>query len=236
MKNFFSRTGIAAIWLRSVGRRLGVNRLVGVYLSRHGYEKRFRDEMLSAIREGDCVWDVGANVGLYTQIFAKSVGACGKVCAFEPVPRNLTALGGAVLSLANVEVFPIALGENPGTVLIQVGDDPIGATSRIVNASADCAVVNVQMATGDALVESTEAQAPNVIKIDTEGFELDVLKGMQRLLLSPILRTLCIEVHFGLLAQRGLADAPAKIEAILEDAGFSCSWVDYSHVVATRNR
>ena len=35
-----------------------------------GYEQSFRSAMLACIRPGDCVWDVGANVGFYSELFA----------------------------------------------------------------------------------------------------------------------------------------------------------------------
>jgi hypothetical protein len=75
---------------------------------------------------------------------------------------------------------------------------------------------------------------PNVIKIETEGFELDVLLGLRQTLQEKSLRTLCIEMHFGLLQERGLSNAPSDIEKLLVSSGFSLVWPDASHVVATR--
>jgi hypothetical protein len=75
---------------------------------------------------------------------------------------------------------------------------------------------------------------PNVIKIDVEGFELEVLQGMTQVLSRPELRSVLIEVHFGILSDRGLAGAPAAITALLKKAGLTIDWVDSSHLVGSR--
>ena len=193
--------------------------------------------MLGSIQPGDCVWDVGANVGFYTEKFSELVGAEGKIYAFEPSPINFTRLKEVVGSLANTVILPMALGADKATVAIQQGDDPIGATSKIVTGSTENPIggeFEVELVRGDKLVSSGQASSPNVIKVDTEGFELDVLKGLGDILISVVLRTICIEVHFKLLQERGLSDAPSHIERILEAAGFSYSWPDASHIIANR--
>jgi FkbM family methyltransferase len=232
------RTSPAVIALRNLGRALGVNALVGRWLAGSRYEDRFQQAMLDAVREADVVWDVGANQGLYTRQFAERVGPRGRVYAFEPSPRNLVVLRAAVAALANVTVVPSALGREPGEVSFRQGDDALGATSRIVAAAEPAggaeALTRVRVARADALVAEAGVAAPTLVKIDTEGFELDVLEGMPRCLASPALHTLCLEIHFELLRARGLADAPARIERMLEQAGFRCDWPDASHLVATR--
>ena len=49
-----------------------------------------------------------------------------------------------------------------------------------------------------------------------------------------MVKVLGIEVHFGLLAARGKADAPEQIESLLGMAGFSCTWTDSSHLLAVK--
>jgi FkbM family methyltransferase len=224
------------IRLRNLGRALGVNRLLGVLLGRRGYEHQFQAAMLGAIRLGDIVWDVGANIGLYSKKFSAITGSTGKVFAYEPSPTNLQRLNAAMASLVNVTVLPIALGEHEGVVILEQGDDPVGATSRIVG-KADTRSerqVEIQVSSGDGLVSSGAVASPNVIKIDTEGFELDVLLGLRKTLQEKGLTVLCIEMHFGLLQERGLSNAPSEIETLLRSSGFDLAWPDASHIVATR--
>lgn len=230
------RTAKLTVTLRSLGRALGLNRIVTSLIAGAGYEDRFQSSMLNAVLPGDVVWDVGANVGLYSLQFAQRVGDGGKVVAYEPSPINLTKLREAVESVGNVMVMPIGLGARDEEMAFEQGEDDLGATSRFVgkleSASESQAVIKVK--SGDDLVGSGAVPVPNVIKIDTEGFELDVLAGMRALLENKHLRTICIEVHFGLLEERGFGNAPAEIEEMLSRTGFSIKWPDASHIVATR--
>lgn len=228
------RTHPWMIRARNVGRHLGVNRWIGAMRAARGYEDRFQRSMLGGIRSGDCVWDVGANVGLYSAQFAERVGDTGCVLAFEPSPINLVALRAKVAGIHNVSVFPMALGAETGSAQFEQGADPLGATSRIVSTNPRGGVVDVPIMRGAELVKAGTARAPNVIKIDTEGHELDVLNGLSELLPDPALRLLCIEVHFGLLARRGTPQAPSQIEKMLTNARFAVSWPDASHIVADR--
>jgi FkbM family methyltransferase len=230
------RTNRSVLLLRNLGRALGLNRLLASLLGGRDYEDRFQAAMLGAIRLGDVVWDVGANVGLYSKKFSDIAGSSGKVFAYEPSPANLQRLNEAVVSLGNVTVVPIALGEREDVVVFEQGNDPLGATSRIVDKAVRASErqVKVQLSSGDHLVSSGAVAMPNVIKIDTEGFELDVLLGLRQTLQEKSLRMLCIEMHFGLLQERGLSNAPSDIEKLLVASGFTLVWPDASHIVATR--
>jgi hypothetical protein len=75
---------------------------------------------------------------------------------------------------------------------------------------------------------------PNGIKIDVEGFEEEVLAGMEGLLAEPELRAVFVEVHFQKLEERGRAEAPLRIEKLLRSKGLRPRWVDASHIVAKR--
>lgn len=229
------RTNPFVLAMRNMGRSLGLNRVLGSLLRGRGYEDRFQEAMFAAVREGDVVWDVGANVGLYSARFSNCVGGGGAVFAFEPSPANLLRLREAVASLPNVTVVPLALGDREDVVRFEQGDDPLGATSRVVDEPGNPGgQVEVRLSTGDRLVADGVVAPPSVVKIDTEGFELDVLLGLRQALRSRNLRVLCIEVHFGLLEARKLANAPSEIERLLVSSGFSPRWVDASHIVASR--
>lgn len=165
----------------------------------------------------------------YTRRFAERVGADGVVVAFEPAPTRAERLRKNVEGLPNVRIEMVALGAENGRVVMHMGEDELSTTSRIVDGVDG---VPVEILTCDTLLQHGTVPAPTFLKIDTEGFELDVLRGMTSLLRQPNLSSVFVEVHFGILAERGIPMAPIEIEEILGNAGFSTRWVDPSHIAA----
>jgi FkbM family methyltransferase len=205
-------------------------------LGRTGYESEFQQRMLSLVYQGASVWDVGANVGYYTKQFSAIVGKGGQVAAIEPNPSSVQMLRDSLSGIENVVIVPMGLGSRDDRLSFDPGVEPHSVTGRIVDKRDAQAVdvLKVAITTGERLLDSKGLRQPNVIKIDTEGYELDVLQGMGHIIADESLRAVCVEVHFGLLAERGLKNAPAQIEALLSEAGFSIEWPDSSHLVATR--
>lgn len=231
------RTHPLVVNLRNLGRAVGVNRWLSALVAGPGYETKFQKTLFASVRKGDCVWDVGANVGLYTAKFAELVGLEGKVFAFEPSPINQARLKAAIEKHVNAILVPIALGDREAAARFQQGDDPLGATSRVLDGAPSETEdsLRVCVTRGDSLISAGTLPTPNIIKIDTEGSELDVLRGLEGVLKAPELRMLCIEVHFALLDERGEKDAPRHVENLLSAAGFRCGWPDPSHIVADRH-
>lgn len=223
----------ATLALRRFARALGLTPILGRFLNRRGYELAFDDALAAAMRPGDTVWDVGANVGYYSRRFAEAVRPGGQVFAFEPSPVTLPKLHEAIGGVQDVTVVPVGLGAEAAKMSFIQSEDDLGVASKVVAPGADGGV-EVEIDSGDRLVRDGRVAPPNVIKIDVEGYELDVLKGMSETLRDPNLRSVCVEVHFTQLAERGLATAPRTIERLLREAGFTLRWTDPSHLVGSR--
>jgi len=231
------RTNSLMLSLRNMGRRFGLNSFLMSFVSSSSYEDKFNKALLSCVKRHDVVWDVGANIGHYTRLFADLAGSQGKVFAFEPSSKNYNRLALNLKGIENVFLFPHGLGDKEETVFFRQGDDELGATSQVLDVVAsESGYDQVEIRCGDRLVESGSVGLPNFVKIDVEGFELEVLSGMREILNSQELKALGIEVHFGLLEARGMAHAPQEIESLLGKAGFSCSWPDSSHILAIRTK
>jgi FkbM family methyltransferase len=228
------RTSGLIVSARNVGRILGLNRWIASYLHGQGYEMKYDTAFSEKLKVGDCVWDVGANVGYYTQLFAERVGVKGSVIAFEPSPTNFARLRGVCAKLSNVKLIEAGLGREDGTVSFQQGTDDLGATSRVVE--PECGGVIVKVHSARNLIEAGSAALPNAMKIDVEGFEYEVLEGFGERLGEARLQLIGIEVHFGILKERGMANAPKQIEELLKRHGFTVIWPDSSHILATRDR
>jgi len=196
------------------------------------YEQKFRDLLLTNIREGDLVWDVGANVGLYTRLFVDRVGRDGKVIAFEPSPRAFAQLQSLFATEPSVILQGVALSDFDGEADFFVAERGSTVTDSLVVHSGNSASIRTSVRRGDSMCS---LNAPAIIKIDVEGAELEVLKGMTETLRTPGLRGVFVEVHFLALAQRGMRTAPVEIQKILQQAGFDVIWTDASHIAGLRN-
>jgi FkbM family methyltransferase len=219
---------------RRLARRLGLNRFLGKLLGAAGYETLLQNAMRHAIKEGDCVWDVGANIGLYTLQFKNWVGASGRVIAFEPDPENARLLNKAIGGLPNISVETIGLSNVGGHATFLRGKDQFGTSSMIVRELTGEKSQVIAIESGDAMIVKNGAYVPNLVKIDVEGHELEVLEGMAATLKRPDLRHLFIEVHFATLEAQGRLQVPLAIESLLKSNGFKLKWVDPSHLHATR--
>src|SRR5262245_38120053 len=125
------RTNHIVLNMRNLGRGIGVNRWVASWLQGSGYEVRYDQQFSACIGQGDCVWDVGANVGYYTRLFAERVGQEGSVVSFEPSPVNFSRLFEQCGSMNNVRLLQYGLGKSDGKLYFEQGQDELGATSQV---------------------------------------------------------------------------------------------------------
>jgi FkbM family methyltransferase len=197
-----------------------------------GYEERFRQALRVELRPGDCIWDVGANVGEYTKEFAEVVGEEGAVVAIEPSPACLEPLEVLHREAPRVVVLPLALADDDGMTDFSLVGGPTGVANRIGPGAEQ--TVEVRVARVDTLIDEGVPR-PNLVKIDVEGFEGNVIDGMPRTLSDSRLRGLFIEVHFAQMEERGLRGEPERISRLLKAEGFSVRWPDPSHIVALRS-
>lgn len=198
------------------------------------YEERFSAALIEELRYGDCFWDVGANLGDYTASASEKVGALGSVIAIEPSPACAHELRAVAASAGNVHVVEAALSDFDGEASFSIADGDYAVSNRLTDASSTGeASLVARVTTGDSLARGG-VRLPNVIKIDVEGYELEVLRGMRSTLMSEAVRAVFLEVHFGQLDARGMPDASALAMSALQSAGFSIRWVDASHAVARR--
>jgi FkbM family methyltransferase len=124
------------------------------------------------LRPGDTFLDIGANIGFHTALGSRLVGPTGHVVAFEPMPAALELLKGTASSYANVEVVGAAVGLVRAEATFYVR--PFGDTSSLEQTEDGAAPITVPVVSID---EAVAAGRIALIKIDVEGFELDVLRG-----------------------------------------------------------
>jgi FkbM family methyltransferase len=147
-------------------------------------------------RPGDVVFDVGANVGAYTVLFAQWVGPAGHVFAFEPVPSIARSLR-AQLALNRmgdrVTVIEAAVINHAGTLALSAPGH--AGINRRALPQDDAAQRLVVPAVSLDLFCAERGVVPGLIKIDVEGAELDVLRGARDTLAAMPGRRVFIEWH-----------------------------------------
>lgn len=220
---------------RSIARKTGVIGVINRLRPAGSYEEHFHQALVQAVKPGDLVWDVGANVGLYTEQFCQWVGRDGFVVAFEPGIEACESIRERIPNCPWLQIENAALGETDTTgrlVIVEGSVDNHVATDTDSDESAANSIP-VVISRGDT-ARNRLGRTPNIIKVDVEGFEEEVLLGMGDVLTSPELRSVLVEVHFLKLEVRGRATAPVRIEKLLNSKGFTTNWVDASHLVGTR--
>lgn len=178
------------------------------------------------IRPGDVVFDVGANLGAYTLLFAQWVGPAGKVVAFEPAPAAATGLRRLVALndlRERVEIVETAVSGAVGTA--QFASDGSSGANALVNVPhGSRGVISVPTTSLDAFCDAHRLR-PDVIKIDVEGEELDVLRGARQTLSRPSIQVF-LELHPSAWASRGIT--AASIRGELESLGLAAEPLDPS--------
>jgi FkbM family methyltransferase len=135
-------------------------------------------------RPGTVAVDVGANVGMFTIPLALAVGQRGAVLAIEPSPDNVERLKSNVElnELDNVIIRPLAVADRPGELHLHLAADPaFHSTTTVAEARAVGETVVVRAETLDVLWEEAGSPLVSLVKVDTEGGELAVLRGAERL-------------------------------------------------------
>jgi FkbM family methyltransferase len=181
------------------------------------HEPKVADYLISKFIPGQVFVDVGAMVGGY------SVRAAAKgmtVFSFEPNPRNLKLLNqNAAVNNVSLNIEPFALGAYNGNVRLTLND----GLSRITSEGG----VEVDMRTLDSL----GLKSLNLVKIDVEGYELEVLRGARETL-NRFHPSLVVEMH-----NWAGAENDAELFGLLTRLGYKLEYLDIisqaRHLAAT---
>ncbi len=161
------------------------------------YEKEVLNAIIADIQPDDVFWDIGANIGIMSIAVAK-LYPTAQVVAFECSPLTTHRLCANIsLNEAVIKVVNLALSDQNriATLSIRnVGNSGVSSLSPTMRASYENEV-SVATLTGDSLIETNDVPPPTHIKIDVEGHELRVLKGLSKHLDSESLRTIVFEAN-----------------------------------------
>jgi FkbM family methyltransferase len=198
-------------------------------------EMDFIEATLQDLKPGETFLDVGCHYGIFSVFAAKLVGPQGQVFSIEPHPGALKILQGNIdlNHCSNVRVVQAALSEVDGSIQLSYNDN--GAGPRGPN-DPESSVHEVRALPGDSLFNDG-ALIPAAIKIDVEGHEFAVLKGLATTLSNGQCRRLSVEIHPDLLPSGATKDG---IIAFIKNRGFRIAAQNLRenvfHVIAVKDR
>jgi FkbM family methyltransferase len=143
----------------------------------------------------ETVIDVGANQGQYGAFLRERVGFTGRIVSFEPIPEIAEKLRARAASDGRWTVRECALGAKPGRLAINV--TAMTTMSSFHPLQVDFQSAHPVVATPDVEVSTLDAELVGAVnlnhaylKLDTQGFDLEVLKGAsETIALFPALQT-----------------------------------------------
>lgn len=171
--------------------RVVIPEIVGTEIYRHGYiEADLTRVLIGNLRPGMVFVDVGAHYGYHSLIASQMVGPDGVVVSLEPTPKTFELLRRNVDGRGNVRARQAAVGEAPATVRLHDYGSGHSALNTLLEGPRvppaerrrlrDVSYL-VTCVTLDQLL-ATESLVPDLIKLDAEGSELSILRGMRQLL------------------------------------------------------
>ena len=220
---YTTRSGIAAGLKRKGG--------LGFIPRQVSREEEFFVE-IAPLLKGKTVYDIGSYEGVFSTFFARAIGPEGTLIVFEPNPvcqsRTTTNLQ---MNHFPVRLEAVGLGSRPGTLTLTFpAKEPARSTLDADIAgmiaqegSSKVQYVTVRVERLDDIVKSKNLPAPDFLKVDTEGAELDIILGAEH-----TIRTYCpsiyIEMHGANLEQKMALQR--QMHAVLQSWGYTIRDLD----------
>jgi FkbM family methyltransferase len=186
---------------------------------------RYTPEILQVLEHfvapGDKVIDVGAHLGYFSIHLGRLVTRSGRVYSVEPDPRAMECLARSVAAnhMEWIETFPVALSASKRSINFYLSPQ-LGWSTAVRNTHlVNLRTINVETVPLDWLVECGKVSPElRLVKLDVEGFEVQVLRGMQRVLQEsrPIL---VVEVNDRMLTAQG--DSPTGLLDLVRSFDYS---------------
>lgn len=191
---------------------------VSKYVLKYGeYDPELLRIAAELIPPGGRALDVGANIGFWSVFLAKIAG-CSKVWAYEPAPQNVAlleknlALNG--MSDGVVQVISCALGETRRSSKLYISNENAG-DHQLYFSGATRESIEIKVESFD---EAHPGEKLDFIKIDTQGYEPYVLRGMLKTLSSN--RDVKMIMEFWPHGIRSAGSDPVAMLKLLQDLGF----------------
>jgi FkbM family methyltransferase len=175
---------------------------------------------------GDTFIDIGANCGQYTVMASTLVGSKGRVISFEPATHMFRLLSKHLQrsNLKNVSLLNVALGDYVAECALQFNRLAPGSSSirHVEGDMGSFEPEECQMLTGDSCLLNETFSGSTRAKIDVEGFELAVIRGMLSTIRSHI-RSVIVEITPWWIGGR---DGIDEMWSLFKTSGFESRYIE----------
>ncbi|MGH2707175.1 MAG: FkbM family methyltransferase [Actinomycetota bacterium] len=201
------------------------------------YDRSLRDFLVAEARPGDVCVDVGANIGVYALPLARRLKRLGggQVYAFEPGIAAASALRRSIDSAAleTIALVPLALGSRRSRMALRqslwMAESDICAATLFGDGPEICVADVVAY---DQWKSENGVEALDLIKIDVEGGEIEVLRGMGASIQECQPRAIVLEVDTGHLERAGTT--VAELHALIDELGYEAEGPNLNDVACGR--
>ena len=150
------------IRFRNLLRKIGILKILKNFITTNTeYEYRFHNEMIKSLKKDMTVFDIGANIGLYTKIFAEKVKEKGHVFAFEPSHESVLKINDLKTTYPWITVNESVIGDEDKDVMFEINEKNPTSTGNKVSSNPNNNNVKKAMITIDSIC--TKYKIPPII-------------------------------------------------------------------------
>lgn len=150
-----------------------------------------------SLKPGDVFVDVGANIGWHSLVAASRVGAAGRVHAFEPVSSTFDELASniALNHFDQVVMHKFGLSDCDGVVDIFGNKDSDSGGNSLIHGEGYSILEKIRIRRGEDVLTELGVDRIDLLKVDVEGAEIMVLRGLQRFFDEGRIRAMLLEIN-----------------------------------------
>jgi FkbM family methyltransferase len=200
--------------------RLDLGEMIQFSMFLGSYEPIQTEWFKQCLCPGDVCIDVGASFGWYTTLAASLVGPTGKVFAFEPSPISSQVVEETIEDsiLQNVILTKAAVGKENGNVSLFLPTTRHLHSPSILQSDPGFVPIQVPIIALDHFEPLVNVPKVKLVKIDVEGYEPDVLAGMERLIKENRIENIICEFNSGWLKRNSMT--PNQLHMRFLDLGY----------------
>lgn len=210
-------------WVKRILRNAGWHIRKAAYCP-DGTERRVYELFVEKGHQFETVFDVGANIGQTAIAFSTSFPE-SKIYSFEPFRAAFLHLKRDTESLSNVQAFQFALGAESASIKVKIDSDGASESNslrseRQESIGDDYGCEEIIVRRGDDFCREKSISSIDLLKVDVEGFEIEVFSGFKEMLETGKISLILSEVNFW---KDGIHTEFRHIDAFLKDFGYRCA-------------